>query len=99
MMNEKHKQQTVNNAANALGDVGTSLLNRIRPLLDLVYEAGYNQAKKDADQFQPVEQYWNPRTVKNLDMNKGCPVCGIGADGKSYGYVCQRNDCPTKVTC
>ena len=30
---------------------------------------------------------------------RGCRVCGIGADGKAYGYVCPRLDCPTKVTC
>lgn len=27
----------------------------------------------------------------------GCPVCGVGADGKPMGYVCPRNDCPTKA--
>jgi hypothetical protein len=26
-------------------------------------------------------------------------VCGMGADGKAYGYVCNRSDCPTRVTC
>jgi DNA repair exonuclease SbcCD ATPase subunit len=29
----------------------------------------------------------------------GCYVCGVGADGKPMGYVCNRNDCPTRVTC
>lgn len=43
-MNTQHKQHTVNNALNAVGDIGTSSLNRIRPLLELVYEAAYNQA-------------------------------------------------------
>ena len=38
--------------------------------------------------FPPVSQW-----------NRGCAVCGIGADGKAYGYVCPRSDCPTKVTC
>ena len=38
--------------------------------------------------FPPVSQW-----------NQGCAVCGIGADGKAYGYVCPRSDCPTKVTC
>jgi hypothetical protein len=30
---------------------------------------------------------------------KGCPVCGLGAGGTATGYVCQRGDCPTRVTC
>jgi hypothetical protein len=30
---------------------------------------------------------------------RGCRVCGLGSDGKSYGYVCNRTDCPTAVTC
>lgn len=29
----------------------------------------------------------------------GCPVCGIGSDGKPYAYACQRNDCPTGARC
>ena len=32
-------------------------------------------------------------------IKQGCTVCGIGADGKPYGYVCSRSDCPTRVTC
>lgn len=33
------------------------------------------------------------------DFTKGCRVCGIGADGAAYGYVCGRGDCPTRITC
>jgi hypothetical protein len=29
----------------------------------------------------------------------GCKVCGIGANGETMGYVCNRGDCPTRVTC
>ena len=32
------------------------------------------------------------------EWKRGCAVCGIGADGKAYGYVCPRLNCPTKVT-
>lgn len=103
IMNQKHKEETINKVTTALGDVGTALIKRIEPLLDLVYEAGYNQAIKDAAERQSTdsmaELWWNPRTVKPVDINKGCSVCGIGADGKPYGYVCTRNDCPTRVTC
>ena len=101
-MNQKHKEQIINNVTNALGDAGSSFLNRVRPLIDLAYEASYNQAIKDAAKRQSTdsmtELWWNPRTVKPVDINKGCQVCGIGADGKAYGYVCTRNDCPTRVT-
>ena len=34
-----------------------------------------------------------------VEQKCGCLVCGIGADGKAYGYVCSRSDCPTRVTC
>ncbi len=30
---------------------------------------------------------------------RGCPVCGIGADGGALGYVCNRTDCPSAVRC
>lgn len=29
----------------------------------------------------------------------GCKVCGIGKNGEAMGYVCNRSDCPTRVTC
>lgn len=29
----------------------------------------------------------------------GCSRCGIGSEGRIMGYVCNRLDCPTKVTC
>jgi hypothetical protein len=99
-MNKQHKEQIINNVTNALGDVGSSMLNRVRPLIDLAYEAGYNQAIKDAAERQstmpwdqPVPQKWKSYP------HRGCQVCGIGADGKAYGYVCNRDDCPTRVTC
>jgi hypothetical protein len=111
-MNKQHKEQVINNVTNALDDVGSSMLNRVRPLIDLAYEAGYNQGKQEANTgyYQAIkgadelkstltmpEQCWNPRTFKPID-HKGCQMCGIGADGKAYGYVCTRNDCPTRVT-
>lgn len=91
-MNKQHKEQVINNVTTALGDVGSSMLNRVRPLIDLAYEAGYNQAYKDAAERQstnPIpEQWWNPRIVKPVDLNKGCPLCGIREDDKAkYGYV------------
>jgi hypothetical protein len=99
-MNKHHKEQTVNNATNALGDVGSSFLSRVRPLIDLVYEAGYNQAIKDTVQHQPIMPRDQPVPQKwESYPYRGCQVCGMGADGKAYGYVCNRSDCPMKVTC
>lgn len=103
-MNKQHKEETINKIIIALGDdIGSTFLNRLKPLLDLAYEASYNQAIKDAAERQstnPIpEQWWNPRIVKPVDLNKGCPLCGIREDDKAkYGYVCNRSDCPTKVT-
>ena len=33
------------------------------------------------------------------DRLRGCRVCGIGANGEVMGYVCNHDDCPTRVTC
>jgi hypothetical protein len=100
-MNQQHKEETINKIIIALGDdIGSTFLNRLKPLLDLAYEASYNQAIKDAAERQstmpwdqPVPQKWESYP------HRGCQVCGIGADGKAYGYVCNRDDCPTRVTC
>lgn len=43
-----------------------------------------------------------PNTVPWPKVEKttmGCQTCGIGSDGRAYGYVCSRSDCPTRVTC
>ena len=32
-------------------------------------------------------------------FERGCRVCGIGANGTVFGYVCQRTDCPVGITC
>lgn len=86
-MNKQHKEQIITNVTNALGDVGSSFLNRVRPLIDLAYEAAYNQAIKDGVARQILCQ------------SQGCPLCGISAGDKAkYGYVCNRSDCPTRVT-
>lgn len=38
-----------------------------------------------------------PNTTKQWP--RGCSVCGLGSDGRSMGYVCNRTDCPTAITC
>ena len=40
-----------------------------------------------------------PNTWWTSNTPKGCPKCGIGSDGKAYGYVCSDPSCATKVTC
>lgn len=39
-----------------------------------------------------------PTILTPFVARMGCPVCGIGSDGKPYAYACTRNDCPTRVT-
>lgn len=52
--------------------------------------------REEAALAEPVE----PTPTFHVEPLKwGCGVCGIGADGKAYGYVCPRLDCPTKVSC
>ncbi len=34
-----------------------------------------------------------------MPVTMGCPVCGLGKNGEIMGYVCNRSDCPTRVTC
>lgn len=41
----------------------------------------------------------NPRYAKRVNLPLGCGVCGLGSNGEVTGYVCQRTNCPTRVTC
>lgn len=50
-------------------------------------------AMLEARQMYPTTPLYRTTT------HTGCGVCGIGSDGRVMGYVCNRNDCPTKVTC
>ncbi len=40
-----------------------------------------------------------PSAPVTSPYQRGCPVCGIGADGGALGYVCNRTDCPSAVRC
>jgi hypothetical protein len=46
--------------------------------------------------IQAVPSGW--AMPKTAPMKLGCPVCGLGSDGCPMGYVCPRNDCPTRVS-
>jgi hypothetical protein len=37
-------------------------------------------------------------TWPSISSPRGCPVCGLGADGKPMSYVCPRAACPNRVT-
>lgn len=53
-------------------------------------------------QVESLKQYklYKPDYIPSTyDSNKGCYVCGIGANGAIIGYVCNRSDCPTRITC
>ena len=56
-------------------------------------------AELDAALAEPQEPAIPWGKAIGVEQKRGCRVCGIGADGKAYGYVCPRSDCPTRVTC
>jgi hypothetical protein len=41
----------------------------------------------------------NPQYARRVNLPRGCGVCGLGSSGEVTGYVCQRTNCPTRVTC
>lgn len=51
---------------------------------------------RKADEDQAWRRALDAREWGSASM--GCPVCGIGADGKPMAYACTRNDCPTRAT-
>lgn len=57
-------------------------------------EPGYWQ--EEARRYAGNADYWRERLKT---QQRGCQVCGIGANGETVGYVCTRGDCPTRVTC
>lgn len=83
-----HKNDVVDMAVEGLRQGGIPFPETFRFLLERVYDCGYNEAVRgEAPRSRPFHTF------------PGCRVCGIGADGKAMGYVCNRSDCPTRVTC
>jgi hypothetical protein len=83
-----YKTDVVDMAVEGLRTGGITYPEVFRVLLERVYDCGYNEAVRAED-----------TRSRSFHTFPGCRVCGIGADGKVMGYVCNRSDCPTKVTC
>lgn len=79
-----YKTDVVNEAIEGLRQGGMPYPEVFRFVFERIYDCGYNEAI---------------RVMRSNPYPSGCRVCGIGGDGKAYGYVCYRGDCPTKVTC
>ena len=63
------------------------------------YYRGYNlDEMKELQRTVELAKKWFPQKQPST-VSGGCRTCGIGADGNPYGYVCARDDCPTKITC
>jgi hypothetical protein len=78
-------------AVEGLKSGGVPHAETFRVFFEQVYHCGYSDAVRD------LGIKWD-RPVP-VSPHRGCQVCGIGSDGRAYGYVCSRDDCPTRVTC
>jgi hypothetical protein len=78
-----YKTDVVNKAIEGLKQGGMPHPEIFQVLLERVYDCGYNEAR---------------RIICDNPYPNGCRVCGIGGDGVAYGYVCNRSDCPTRIT-
>ena len=77
-------------AVEGLKSGGVPHAETFRVFFEQVYHCGYRDALRDLD---------NKRVYSDQEKaHHGCRVCGIGCDGRAYGYVCSREDCPTRVT-
>lgn len=76
----------------------------IRSLVTLIEQSKNESLKKILIDYLAAqlakENLIEPETLPDSPWayNKGCRVCGIGADGSPIGYVCSRTDCPTRIT-
>lgn len=84
-----HKKDIIDMAILGLKQGGFDHAEIFRSLLEKIYDSGFNEGYKSV-----LNSFG-----KQLDKTSGCKICGIGSDGKAYGYVCIREDCPTRVSC
>lgn len=64
-----------------------------KQMLDKLAELEQRIAK-----LETTPRNWDDVLFPNT-WNKGCTVCGLGADGAAMGYVCTNPKCPTAITC
>ena len=50
-------------------------------------------------ELERIEAERQPPIYSQPPYTSGCPVCRMGANGTATAYVCNRGDCPTRVTC
>lgn len=64
-------------------------------------ELSYDKAMGQRDEYIKWCKAWlanNPETdIVEPTKFKGCSKCGIGEPGNTWGYVCNRQDCPVKI--
>lgn len=70
-------------------------------IADILEEAAnaLEQRDKTIEALKLYKLYKPDYIPDTFDTTKGCHVCGIGANGGVIGYVCNRSDCPTRITC
>jgi len=78
-------------AVEGLKSSGVPHAETFRVFFEKVYHCGYSDAVRELG-----NKWVYPDQEKSYH---GCRVCGIGSDSRAYGYVCSRDDCPTRVTC
>jgi hypothetical protein len=68
--------------------------------LHTLYQDKTTQLKTERDELKAeVERMKGvTRSGSGTATYTGCLACGIGADGKAYGYVCPRQDCPIRIS-
>ena len=86
-----YKQQIIENTVDTLVSAGMprNFADLFSQMLSNVYDCGYLEAMNNGRE--------NRSAPYVPGANKGCSVCGIGANGEVIGYVCPRDDCPTKI--
>lgn len=98
----EYKKEVIDAAVQGLvsGGFTDETAQMIKPLLEIVYQSGYNEAKRDLEQvYQKIVPMKPMPWIGDVpDATVSCAVCGINSKN-TMGYVCGRHDCPTRVTC
>lgn len=98
---KSYKQDVLDAAIEGLvaGGMSNERADLLLVLLDKVYECGYNEALRNTE-TQESYPYNNRNQLWTVGPQYlGCQVCGLGKNGTATAYVCNRSDCPTRVSC